>query len=75
MATIQQRGTNSYRVQVFLRNEQRPDGSIRKAIYRETVRGTRRDAETSAKALEAKFSQGNLRATVSTDTFGALLDR
>ena len=75
MATIQQRGKDSYRVQVFLRNEQRPDGSVRKVFHRETVRGTRRDAETRAKALEAKFSQGNLRATVSTDTFGALLDR
>jgi hypothetical protein len=58
MATIQQRGTNSYRVQVFLRNEQRPDGSIRKAFHRETVRDTRRDAETSAKALEGKIQPG-----------------
>jgi integrase len=75
MASIRKRGKDSYRVQVFLRNEKRADGTVRKVFHGETVRGSLRDAEARGKALDAKYSQGNLRATASTDTFEALLDR
>jgi integrase len=75
MASIRKRGKDSYRVQVFLRNEKRPDGSVRKVFHGETVRGSLKDAEARGKVLDAKYSQGNLRATASTDTFEALLDR